>query len=111
MSLITISQASELIWEILKTLEDAYWEASSCNEKDQVFNLLQLLNAEYMELAKVSIQDHHYEYEVITTSQEALQQTLMEFQQASANQIRRHSTSLQLRKLLNQLSTNLIAQK
>lgn len=111
MSLITISQASELIWDVLKTLEDAYWEASSCSEKDQAFNLLQLLNAEYMELAKVSIQDHHYEYEVITTSQEILQQTLTDFQQASANQIRRHSTSVQLRKLLNQLSTNLTAQQ
>lgn len=111
MSLITISQASELIWDLLKTLEDAYWEANSCTEKDQVFNLLQLLNAEYMELAKVSIQDHHYEYEVITTSQEVLQQTLMDFQQASSNQVRRQSTSIRMRKLLNQLSSNLSAHK
>lgn len=111
MNHITISQASELIWDLLKTLEDAYWEASSCTEKDQVFNLLQMLNAEYMELAKVSIQDHHYEYEVITTSREMLLQTLIDFQQASGNGVRRQSTSIRLRKLLNQLSSNLSAHK
>jgi len=111
MTQITISQASELIWDLLKTMEDAYWEASSCHEKDQVFNLLQMLNAEYMELAKVSIQDHHYEYEVITTSQEMMQQTLIDFQQASSGVVRRQATSIRMRKLLNQLSSNLTAHK
>jgi len=107
MSHITISQASELIWDLLKTLEDAYWEASTCKDKDLVFNLLQLLNSENMELAKISIQDHHYEYEVITTSKEALQQTLVSFQQHSNDTVRRQVTALKLRNLLNQLSSYL----
>ena len=110
MSLITITQASALIWDLLKTLEDCYWEASSCREKDQVFNLIQILNAEYMELAKVSIQDHHYEYEVITTSKEMLQQTLIEFQQISSSITHRHRTAVKLRKLLNQMASNLAGQ-
>lgn len=110
MSHITISQASELIWDLLKTLEDCYWEACNCTEKDHIFNLLQILNSEYMELAKISIQDHHYEYEVITTSQEVLQQTLIHFQQASAATVRRHATAMRLRKLLNRLVSNLGSQ-
>lgn len=107
MSHITISQASELIWDLLKTLENCYWEASSCKEKDQVFNLLQILNAEYMELAKVSIQDHHYEYEVITTSKEMLQQTLIDFQQIAGDTTYRHATEVRLRQLLTDMVSNL----
>jgi len=109
MSHITISHASELIWDLLKALEDAYWEANNCHDKDVVFNLLQILNAEYMELAKVSIQDHHYEYEVIATSKELLQQTLTSFQQSSSDSVVRQSTAVRLRKLISQLSSNLSA--
>ena len=64
MAALSISQASELIWELNQTLEDAYWEASSMEEKDRIFNLIQLMMGEYMELLKVSVQDHHYDYEV-----------------------------------------------
>ncbi|MCD8522049.1 MAG: hypothetical protein LRY66_06710 [Saccharospirillaceae bacterium] len=107
MTTMTISQASELIWDLLQTLEDAYWEASNCQEKDQVFNLMQLLNAEYMELLKISVQDHHYEYEVISTGLALLQQALEDFQRVASLQTRRQSTSTRLNALLNKLSANL----
>ncbi len=107
MSTMTISQASELIWDLIQTLENAYWEASNCEEKDQVFNLMQLLNAEYMELLKVSIQDHHYEYEVISTGLVSLQQALEDFQRITLQKTRRLSTSSRLSALLNKLSANL----
>lgn len=110
MSHITISQASELIWDLLKALEDGYWEANNCHDKDVIFNLLQILNGEYMELAKVSIQDHHYEYEVITTSKELLHQALSKFQQAISDNVRRLSTATRLHKLINQLNSNLSSQ-
>jgi len=107
MATMTIAQASELIWELLQTLEDAYWEASSCEEKDRVFNLMQLLNGEYMELLKISVQDHHYEYEVISTSHEVLMQVMSDFQHARMSMPRRQSTAVRLSSLLNKLTTNL----
>ncbi len=107
MTTMTISQASELIWDLLQTLEDAYWESSNCEEKDQVFNLMQLLNAEYMELLKISIQDHHYEYEVISTGLASLRQALEDFQRVALQQTRRQSTSSRLNTFLNKLSANL----
>ncbi|MAS23774.1 MAG: hypothetical protein CMH99_00295, partial [Oceanospirillaceae bacterium] len=82
MAALSISQASELIWELNQTLEDAYWEASSMEEKDRIFNLIQLMMGEYMELLKVSVQDHHYDYEVISTSQEVLLQVMKDLQHA-----------------------------
>jgi hypothetical protein len=105
MSSVTISQANELIWELLEALEDAYWEASTCEDKDCNFNMLQVLNAEYMELLKVSVQDHHYEYEVISTSQDAMIQALAEYQQFATNYPHRLRTQQRLRRLLSQFSS------
>lgn len=105
MSSVTISQASELIWELLEALEDAYWEASTCEDKDSTFNILRVLNAEYMELLKVSVQDHHYEYEVISTSQDAMNQALAEYQQFTTNHPQRLRTRQRLRSLLSQFSS------
>lgn len=61
-----ISQAIETVWDLIEALEQAYWEAGEMAHKDQVFNVLQILNREYMELLKLSVQDHHFAYEVIS---------------------------------------------
>jgi len=107
MSTLTISEASELIWELLQSLEDSYWEASHLDDKDRVFNLMQMLSAEYMELLKISVQDHHYEYEVISHSQATLMQVITDYQRAEATRPRRLKTSSRLSGLLNKLTANL----
>ena len=109
MAALSISQASELIWELNQTLEDAYWEASSMEEKDRIFNLIQLMMGEYMELLKVSVQDHHYDYEVISTSQEVLLQVMKDLQHAQMSIPRRQRTSIRLASLLNRLTAHMTA--
>ena len=109
MAALSISQASELIWELNQTLEDAYWEASSMEEKDRIFNLIQLMMGEYMELLKVSVQDHHYDYEVISTSQEVLLQVMKDLQHAQMSIPRRQRTSVRLASLLNRLTGHMTA--
>jgi hypothetical protein len=100
---IRIADAIEVIWELSKVLDDAYWEANSCEEKDQVYNLASILTAEFIELSKVSVQDHHFDYEVISVSQEALKQALTLFQQQVPKQVRRQTTLSRLNALLHQL--------
>lgn len=103
MNSLSIASAVENIFELMKVLDDAYWEANSCEEKDYVYNLSSILTAEYIELSKVSVQDHHFEYEVISVSQEALKQALSQFQQRVPKQIRRRTTLAKLNALLNLL--------
>lgn len=110
MSTISISQACELVWDLLQALEDTYWEASTLSDKDQVFNVLQSLNAEYMELLKVSVQDHHYPYEVISTNHNILKQTLSDFKHIAGQLTRRQHTSARLNALLDQLNHSLVGQ-
>ncbi len=103
MNNISFAEAIEIICDLSKVLDDAYWEANSCDDKDQVYNLTSILNTEFIEMSKVSVQDHHFDYEVISVSQEALKQALTLFQQRVPKQIRRQSTLIRLNALLHQL--------
>lgn len=103
MNNISITDAVEIICELSKVLDDAYWEANCCEEKDQVYNLASILNTEFIELSKISVQDHHFDYEVISVSQEALKQALTLFQQLVPKQVRRQSTLVRLNALLHRL--------
>ena len=101
MNKLSIADAVENIFELIKVLDDAYWEANSCEEKDNVYNLSNILTSEYIELSKMSVQDHHFEYEVISLSQDALKQALTQFQQRVPKQVRRQTTFVKLNALLN----------
>ena len=109
MSNINIGQAIELIWDLMKSLEDSYWEASTLDRKDRIFNLIQLLNSEYTELLKLSVQDHHYEYEVISTSEEALQTALSDHLSQSSPFNFRTATAQRLNSLLKRFAGTLIS--
>jgi hypothetical protein len=62
---ITIAKASLLVSDLVDVLESLYWEAPSMTIKNQCFNVVRILQQEITELTKVSVQDHHYEYETI----------------------------------------------
>ncbi|KMQ72927.1 hypothetical protein [Marinobacter subterrani] len=51
---------------LLELLDDAYWEASSIRHKDMLYDIISIFSQEVAEINKLSIQDHHYPYEVIT---------------------------------------------
>lgn len=51
---------------LIDVLDDAYWEASTVESKDIIYDILTVFHRELAELNKLSIQDHHYPYEMIT---------------------------------------------
>lgn len=50
----------------LELLDDAYWEAGTIAHKDMMYDIISIFSQEVAELNKLSVQDHHYPYEVIT---------------------------------------------
>ena len=66
MSSTTISEATRIIHEAAMALDDLYWEASTIEHKDLVYNLIINLKNEELELNKVSVQDGHYRYEPVS---------------------------------------------
>jgi hypothetical protein len=70
----SITDAIRTLEELISSLNNAYWEASTLDRKDRFYDVISTINVELSELAKLSIQDHHLEYEPITP----------EFRQANA---------------------------
>ena len=99
---ITIAQASVFIEELLEVLENVYWESNSINIKNQCFNAVRLLQGELTELTKVSIQDHHYEYEIISCSSSVMLESVMQLNTLLENEALRIRTSGQLTPLMEQ---------
>ncbi len=104
MQRITIAKATMLLSELLDCMEDLYWESQTMEMKDASFNVVRILNAELMELTKVSVQDHHYPYEVISCSTQTLAKVLEDVQNDIAGRILRSRTRANLTPLLQQMS-------
>jgi hypothetical protein len=96
MSKITIAQATNLLNEFVVVLEDVYWEANELAVKDQVFEVVRLLSAELTELQKVSLQDDHYDYEVISTKSSILRDCVKGVQERVLPTVLRNQTKQKL---------------
>lgn len=61
-----IASAVKTLEELLSALDSAYWETTTLDKKDFFYDVISAVHSELTELAKLSVQDHHLEYEPIT---------------------------------------------
>ncbi len=97
---ISITQASAFIAELIEVLENLYWEAPSVAVKNQCFNGVHFLQNERTELTKISVQDHHYEYEIISCSAKNMKHSLNNLSKLIEHEVLRAKTRSQLIPLL-----------
>jgi len=97
---ISIAKASVFVTELLEVLEDLYWESPNITVNNQCFNVVRLLQQELTELTKVSVQDHHYDYELIACSAKDMNQCLDELSQLLSSEALRTRTRNHLLPLL-----------
>lgn len=98
-----ISQASIHIAELIEQLDYAYWQANHCDNKDHHYNLIRILTDEYIEIMKISAQDHHYPYEVISVNPKQMVAYLESYQQNLLNTVIEHKTRIALSEQLGTL--------
>lgn len=101
---ITIAQGSLLVSELLEVFEHVYWESPSVNVKNQCFNVVRILQQELTELTKVSVQDHHYDYEPIASPAKVFAEELDLIVSLLKGQVLRTTTQQQLNDALHQAS-------
>lgn len=99
---ISIAQASGFIEELLNVIEDVYWECTALDTKNLCFNTVRLLQTELTELTKVSVQDHHYEYEIIAYQDNTVIETLSQLDHMLKDAVLRTQTQNHLRPLMQQ---------
>lgn len=91
-----ISEATTILEELLGFLDDAYWESNSANQKDRIYDIISALHKELSELAKLSIQDHHLDYEAITVEFKSARTKLSELRRTINDCIFRSCTASNL---------------
>ena len=99
----SIANASQTIEELLATLDSAYWEAPTIKDKDLIYSTLSLLNLEYLEIGKLSIQDHGMPYEPISQEFGDLKNKLDKIQKQLDDMVMRTQTARNLRQLIPQV--------
>jgi hypothetical protein len=99
---ISIAQATGFIEELLSVVEDVYWECTSMETKNLCFNTVRLLQTELTELTKVSVQDHHYDYEIIAYQDNTVIETLSQLDHMLKGAVLRTRTKNNLKPLLLQ---------
>lgn len=66
MSKPSIAHVMNEFMDFNELLDAAYWEASTIEHKDVIYDIISLFSQEIGELNKLSVQDHHYPYEFIS---------------------------------------------
>mgnify|MGYP000467611213 CR=1 FL=1 len=101
----TISQAIEEFMNFCDILDDAYWEASSISHKDLLYDIISIFSHEIAELNKLSVQDHHYPYEIITEGIRRVELKLDSLDQQKNEVIQRTRTQMDIRDVISNVMT------
>lgn len=95
---------------LLELLDDAYWEAASIQHKDMLYDIISIFSQEVSEINKLSIQDHHYPYEVITEGIRRVVPKLERLDESREEVIQRTQTLTDFRDILSSVLGILEAQ-
>jgi hypothetical protein len=101
----TISEANNTLNELHLALEHAYWEASSIDKKDLFYDLISAVNKELSELGKLSIQDHHMDYEPISVELRRAKAKLTDLRKLLDECVARTATACRLEELITDVVT------
>lgn len=103
MERVTIADAVRELEEFSGLLDNAYWDASTVQQKDIFYNLISILLAELNELAKLSVSDHYMAYEPITHQWRGAQSKLRHLQSNIDSWVLRSKTASHLEEHLPQI--------
>jgi len=97
----TVADALREFMAFMEILDDAYWEAGRIQHKDTLYDIISIFTTEISELNKLSVQDHHFTYEITT---EGMQRVVSRLQRLSDHQeeiIQRTQTATDFREALS----------
>jgi hypothetical protein len=101
----SIASAARILEELLRGLDEAYWEAASMERKDYFYDIISAVHGELSEVGKLSVQDHHLEYEPITLEFRAARAKLSRLRRLLDEYVQRSSTAVRLETLINETVT------
>jgi len=106
----TIANVINEFMAFSELLDDAYWDASSIENKDFIYDVISMFSQEIAEINKLSIQDHHYPYEFITEGIRRIGPKVAELDARKGEIIQRTKTLTDLKEVLSNILAILEAQ-
>ncbi|EMP54654.1 hypothetical protein ACFQGA_01895 [Marinobacter koreensis] len=106
----TVADTLREYQSLLELLDDAYWEASSIQHKDMLYDIISILSQEVAEINKLSVQDHHFPYEVVTEGMRRVVPKLERLDEHREDVIQRTQTLTDFRDILSSVLGILEAQ-
>lgn len=97
-----IANAARVLEELLTGLDQAYWEAATIERKDFFYDVISAVQSELAEVGKLSVQDHHLEYEPITLEFRAARSKLSRLRKLLDEYVLRSSTAARLESLISE---------
>jgi antirestriction protein len=97
----SIANAARTLEELLGGLDQAYWEAATIERKDFFYDIISAVQGELSEVGKLSVQDHHLDYEPITLDFKAARAKLSRLRKLLDEYVPRSSTSMRLESLIS----------
>jgi len=82
-------------------LDDAYWEASTIEDKDFIYNIISLLSQELLELKGVDESEQHYHYEFISEGIRRIYAKLAELENGLEKIVSRTQTLTDMKEVLS----------
>lgn len=101
MSNATVADALREFMSLIELLDDAYWEAGTVVHKDTIYDIISIFNQEIAELNKLSVQDHHFPYEIITEGMRRVVPKLERLDERKDDIIQRTQTLIDFREILS----------
>ena len=97
----TVADALREFMALIELLDDAYWEAGTIPHKDSLYDVISIFTTEVSELNKLSVQDHHFPYEIITEGIRRVVPKLERLDDAREEMIQRTQTLIDFRDIVS----------
>ena len=97
----TVADALREFMALIELLDDAYWEAGTIQHKDSLYDVISIFTTEVSELNKLSVQDHHFPYEIITEGIRRVVPKLERLDDAREEMIQRTQTLIDFRDIVS----------
>lgn len=107
----TISDAIDILDELLETLTEAYWDANETHHKDVIFDAYTTANNERGELSKLGVEDFQLRYEPVTAQFLSSPAKFKELQNNTDRWFPRTKTAENLRNALQRVLTLVSAKR
>jgi len=111
MSTATVADALREFMSLLELLDDAYWEAGTVEHKDMIYDIISIFSQEVSELNKLSVQDHHFPYEIITEGMRRVTPKLERLDEHREDVIQRTQTLIDFRDIESLVMTILTEER